>query len=198
MLLLIDVINDLEWPDGDKLLEFARPMSHAIRDLKQCATEAGIPTVSVNDNFGQWRSDARLLIKHCLEDDVRGREIVQLVQPDDDDYFVLKPKHSGFFSTNLDILLDYPGAKALILTGVAGDICVLFTANDAYMRDFQLVVPCACIASNTDETNRNALNLMNRVLKADTRPSTELDLQRQSETVSEPAAQIKTPEFAYS
>lgn len=199
VLLLIDVINDLEWPDADKLLPFALPMAQRIRDLKERVTQANIPTIYVNDNFGQWRSDTRALIKHCLEDDVRGQPIVELLQPDKDDYFVLKPKHSGFFSTNLDILLDYLGAKTLILTGMAGDICVLFTANDAYMRDFQIFVPRDCMASNTREANENALSLMNRVLKADIRPSSELDLNDlKHQAEDEDASKIKSdsPEMA--
>lgn len=198
VLILIDVINDLEWPEADQLLEFARPMAKQIHDLKRRAAQAQIPTIYVNDNFGQWRSDARSLLKHCLDDEVRGREIVELLQPDKNDYFVLKPKHSGFFSTNLDILLDYLNAKTLILTGVAGDICVLFTANDAYMRDFQLFVPSDCIASNTQDANRNALDLMQRVLKADIRPSTELDLnalQHQAKTAVQPDIQSETPQM---
>ena len=107
---------------------------------------------------------------------MRGRPLVELLRPEEDDYFVLKPKHSGFFSTTLDILLEYLGVKTLILTGIAANICVLFTANDAYMRDFRLVVPADCVASNTEEENRHALEQMSKVLKADIRPSTELDL----------------------
>ena len=89
-----------------------------------------------------------------MKDGVRGRALVEALVPEPDDYFVLKPKHSGFFSTTLDILLEYLGVKTVILTGVAGNICVLFTANDAYMRDFSLVVPRDCVASNTEEENR--------------------------------------------
>src|SRR5205814_7709645 len=119
-------------------------------------------------------SDFNKILEHCLED-VRGRPIVELLRPDEDDYFVLKPKHSGLFSTTLDTLLDYLQAKTLILTGVAANICELFTANDAYMRDFNLVIPSDCVASNREEENEHALDLMKSVLKADIRPSTELD-----------------------
>jgi nicotinamidase-related amidase len=89
----------------------------------------------------------------------------------------LKPKHSGFFATTLDILRDYLDVSTLVLTGIAGNICVLFTANDAYMRDFALVVPCDCVASNTEDENRNSLEQMRRFLKADIRPSMDVDLQ---------------------
>jgi len=102
---------------------------------------------------------------------VRGRPIAELLRPREEDYFVLKPKHSGFFSTGLDTLLKYLGAQALIITGVATNNCVLFTANDAYMRDFELAIPSDCVAANTDEDNRYALEQMRSVLKADIRPS---------------------------
>ena len=97
--------------------------------------------------------------------------------PDEHDYFVLKPKHSAFYSTTLDTLLDYLGARTLILTGVAGNICILFSANDGYMRDFNLVVPADCVASNFPRDNKQALALMREVLKADITPSTRLDLE---------------------
>ena len=99
-----------------------------------------------------------------------------LLRPHENDYFLLKPKHSGFYSTCLDILLDYLQVKTVILTGIAGNICVLFTANDAYLRDFKLLVPADCVCSNTEKENRDALAQMQKVLKADIRPSTELDL----------------------
>ncbi len=173
-LLLIDVINDLEFPEGDQLLRHALPMARQIADLKRRAKGEGVPVVYVNDNFGRWRSDFSAQVGHCLGDGVRGKPVVELLRPDEDDYFVLKPKHSGFFSTTLDTLLEYLGAKAVVLTGMAANICVLFTANDAYMRDLHLAVPSDCVASNTEEENRYALDQMRKVLKADTRPSTEL------------------------
>ena len=197
-LLLIDVINDLEFPEGEQLLQYALPMARCIAALKQRAAEKGIPTVYVNDNFGRWQSDFSRVIEHCLEDDVRGKPMVEMLCPGEDDYFVLKPKHSGFFSTNLDILLDYLQAKTLILTGVAGNICVLFTANDAYMRDFNIVVPSDCIASNTAGQNEHALDLMKEVLKADVRPSTQLDLDalKQKPVEDKPIPQPQGQQFA--
>jgi nicotinamidase-related amidase len=173
-LLLIDVINDMDFPGADQLLRQAVPMATQIAALKWRAKQAEVPVVYVNDNFGKWRSDLNAQVQHCLADDVPGRPIVELLRPDDDDYFVLKPKHSGFYSTTLDILLDYLEVKAVVLTGVAANICVLFTANDAYMRDLHVVVPKDCVASNSEEENVYALAQMERILKADIRPSCEL------------------------
>src|SRR6266567_8916362 len=161
-LLLLDVINDLEWEGGERLFEHVMPMARNLAALKKRAKRAGIPAIYVNDNYGKWQSDFNKLVQHCLEAECRGRPLVELLRPEQEDYFVLKPKHSGFFSTTLDILLDYLQVKALILTGVAANICVLFTANDAYMRDFHLFVPSDAVASNTEEENRHALALMQK------------------------------------
>jgi nicotinamidase-related amidase len=175
-LLLIDVINDLEFDGGEALLTQALPMAAHIAELKRRAKHAGIPAVYVNDNFGRWQSDFARLLAHCLDDGVRGQPLAEQLQPAPEDYFVLKPKHSGFYATTLEILLRYLKVTTVILTGLTGDNCVLFTANDAYMRDLHLVVPADCVASIHPDENRHALTHMQRVLKADIRPSTALDL----------------------
>jgi nicotinamidase-related amidase len=176
-LLLIDVINDFDFPEGDQLLRLALPVGKNIARLKRDAKAAGIPAIYVNDNFGRWRSDFKTIVTHCREEGC-GKEFVELLLPDEDDYFVLKPKHSGFYSTSLSLLLTHLTAKNLIVTGIAGNNCVLVTANDAYMRDFKLFVPADCVVSNTDEENQAALKQMQNILKADIRISTELDLQK--------------------
>lgn len=175
-LLLIDVINDLEFEGAEALAQAALPMAQRIAELKRRAEAKDIPVIYINDNFGRWRSDFRNLVRHCLEDGVRGEEIARLLRPDDNDYFVLKPKHSAFYATTLDTLLRYIGARTLIMVGMAGNICILFSANDAYMRDFNIIVPSDCIASNTPEDNAYALRQMRDLLKTDITPSTELDL----------------------
>jgi nicotinamidase-related amidase len=176
-LVLIDVINDLEFDQGEKLLASALPMASALTTLKRRAKASGIPAIYANDNFGRWRSDFPKLVEYCLEKHVRGRPVVAQLAPEEDDYFVLKPKHSAFFQTNLEILLKYLGVTTLILTGMAGDICVLFSANDAYMRDFRIIVPSDCTASEDVEQNRQILLLMQRVLKAQVWPSTQLEFE---------------------
>ncbi|HEX8178106.1 MAG TPA: isochorismatase family cysteine hydrolase [Pyrinomonadaceae bacterium] len=200
-LVLIDVINDLEFNSGPELLKQALPMAKRLAAFKRRAKAAGVPIIYVNDNFGRWQSDFKKLLDHCLAEGVCGKPLAELLAPDEDDYFVLKPKHSGFFSTTLDILLEYLSVKTLILTGLTGDICVLFTANDAYMRDFHLVIPADCVASTDPEENKHALAHMERVLKADTRPSTELDfaeLARQAQQEPEPNPEPQAQQFAES
>lgn len=176
-LVLIDVISDLDFPGGDELLVQALPMAHAIERLRRRAKQAGIPVVYVNDNYGRWQSDFARLVEHAARPESRGRAMVELLRPEPDDYFVLKPKHSGFYSTTLDTLLDYLGARTLILTGTATNMCVLFTASDAHMRDFFVVVPSDCVAAASAEQSRSAMELMGSVLGVDTTPSHDLDLE---------------------
>ena len=174
-LLLVDVINDMEFEGGDKLLENALPMAKRLAPFADLARQAGVPVIYVNDNFGKWRSDFRALLDHCTRDDVRGRPVAQLLTPGKSDYFVLKPKHSAFFSTTLDTLLEYLHTRTLIIAGLTTDLCVLMTASDAHMRDLHLVVPEDCCASANPESHAMALELMRRNLDADTSPSSAID-----------------------
>lgn len=174
-LLLIDVINDLDFPEAYKLLRYAKPAARRIQALKKRATRAGVPVIYVNDNFGRWRSDFREQVRHCLEDGLPGAAVASLLLPAQEDYFVMKPKHSGFFSTSLDLLLQHLGARMLVLAGFATDLCVLYTANDAYMRDFQLIIARDCVAAETEAANAHALDHMKRQLRAVIRDSRRID-----------------------
>jgi nicotinamidase-related amidase len=177
-LLILDVVNDLEFEGGAPMLPRAIRMGRRIAALKARASAAGVPVVYVNDNFGRWRSDFRRIVAHCLDDDVRGKQIVELLVPDEADYFVLKPKHSGFFNTTLDLLLEYLQVETLVITGMATDACVLFTAADAYMRDLAVIIPSDCVTALTVPAHRQALAHMRRVLKADVVSSRAIDFAR--------------------
>jgi len=177
-LILIDVVNDLEWPGAEEMFPRAMEMGKRISDLKARATRHRIPTIYVNDNFGRWKSDFRAQIARCLQPNVRGRPLVELLRPSEDDYFVLKPMHSGFFGTTLELLLRHLEARTLVLAGIAANNCVLFTANDAYMRDYKLFIPSDCVVSNTEEENAYALKQMKEILKATVLPAAALDFEK--------------------
>ncbi len=153
-------------------------MTRKIGRLKERARAAGVPVIYVNDNFGRWRSDFRAQIDFCLAQNHVVARWCGACQPEDEDYFVVKPKHSGFFATTLKTLLRYLGVHRLIIVGIAGIFCVLFTANDAYMRDYELTIPADCVISNTKGENRQALQLMRDYLKADIRSSVKIKFPR--------------------
>jgi nicotinamidase-related amidase len=173
-LLLIDVVNDLAFPGSEALVAQAEPMAARLAAFTRRARAAGVPTVYVNDNFGQWRSDFRKTVAHCTARTSKGRRVSLRLRPTRDDFFVLKPKHSGFYDTTLATLLDDLKIRRVIVTGIAGNICVLFTANDAYMRGLKIFAPADCIVSNTVEDNDAALRQIELVLKGNVTPSTQV------------------------
>ena len=175
-LVIIDMINDLEFPEGEQLRSAAIEAADRILELKRRARTAGVPVIYANDNFGRWRSDFRDAVDHTLHDGVRGQPLAERLAPEGKDYFVLKPKHSAFFSTTLETLLAYLGTRRLILTGLTTDICVMFTAMDAYVRDFGISIPADCVVAPEKEAHEQALVYMERVLRADTTPSADIDL----------------------
>lgn len=173
-LLILDMLNDLSFPEGHDLLQQTLPILKSLKELRGRCRRLQIPVIYCNDNFGRWQSDQETLVEHCLAQDSRGRPLAEALSPGARDYFVLKPRHSGFYSTTLEPLLESLRVKRLIVTGIAGDICVLFTAHDAHMRGFDLHVPRDCVASNTLERTRRALQHLHQALHVDTAPWREI------------------------
>lgn len=176
-LLLIDVINAFEFSGAARLLRFARPAARRIAALRARCHAAGLATIYVNDNFGRWTSDFRATIERCGRHRARG-SIARLLRPESRDYFVLKPRHSGFFLTPLELLLRDLRVRRLILTGFASDMCVLHTAVDAHMRNFRLTVVSDCVAAESAAINRFALREMERTLGARVVPSRRMQIDR--------------------
>jgi nicotinamidase-related amidase len=179
-LLLIDVLNGLRFEGSEAFAPRANAVCRRISALKAAATRHRIPSIYVNDNVGRWRSNVVEVIADSTKDDAAGHTLSRLLVPSPDDYVVLKPKHSGFYSTPLDTLLTYLGPRRLVLTGLTTERCLLFTANDAFLRDYELFVPSDCTAAIDEGDHAAALRILERVLQADTTPSHELDLHRLS------------------
>ena len=175
-LLLIDVINHFEYPDSDKLLAEALPIAPRIAELKRRARAAALPVIYVNDNFGQWRSDASKVLAYCLRPEAPSASFVDQLRPEDEDYFILKPMHSGFYQTPLELLLKHLGVTTLILSGIATNSCIQYTAHDAKMRNFQIFVPPDCSAARTREEHDQAIRHMQSMASANITPSHQLDL----------------------
>ncbi len=175
-LILVDLINHFEFSDGAKLLRQALPIAPSIVRLKRRAKNAGIPVIYVNDNFGQWRSNSSKLLEYCLRAEAAGKEFVHEIQPDPDDYFVLKPMHSAFYQTPLDTLLRFFGATTIILCGLATNSCVVCTAHDANMRELRIFIPSDCCAARTRREHQQALEHVGAMADARVMVSTALRL----------------------
>jgi len=156
-LIILDMISDWRFPDADALLRRTARVAPTIARLKERCTQAGIPVIYANDNSGQWRSDFKFVVRQSLEGLGKGAAITRQLEPGPDDFFVLKPKHSAFMATPLELLLDHLKTRRLLLTGVAADQCIVATAADARMRDFEVVVPSDAVAAQTAARERRAL-----------------------------------------
>jgi nicotinamidase-related amidase len=173
-LLVLDMFSDFDFPDGPQVLRAARRIAPRIRRLCERARAAGIAILYVNDNQGKWRSDMPGLVRACGAAGAKGREIAATLTPHPEDYFILKPRHSAFYATPLETLLQHFRTRRLVLTGVSSHQCVLFTANDAHVRSLELVVPRDCIAAPSPGDTRFAVKYFESVLNADVRPSAAL------------------------
>jgi nicotinamidase-related amidase len=177
-LLLVDVLNDLDFPGNAALLKAAPTLATNISRLKNRCRENKIPVVYVNDNRDKWRSDLPVILSHSLRLDSPGRRMVEKLIPDSADYIVLKPKHSAFFATPLDTLISYLKTKTVILTGLTTSSCILMTAGELYVRDLNVFVPSDCVAALRKTDHRKALDLMRTSFQADTTPSKNLNLNK--------------------
>jgi nicotinamidase-related amidase len=179
-LLIVDMISRWDFPDAAPLLRQAAPIAPRIATLKKRCAAAGVPVIYANDNRGHWRSDFRHVVHAALDQSGSGAEIARLLEPSEEDYFVLKPLHSAFFATPLEILLEVLRTRRLIVAGVSSDQCVLQTAADARMRKFDVVVPADCIATQTAARNRRVLAYFGEVLSVPTPSARSLRLERGS------------------
>jgi nicotinamidase-related amidase len=177
VLLLVDVINDLDFPNNEYLVKTATDLGKRILHLKRRCMRAGIPTIYVNDNKGRWRSDIREVVNSSQRRTAPGRNLVRLLAPGAKDYVVLKPKHSIFYATPLDLILQSAGAHTVILAGLTTNACVLISAAEIYMRGLRLVVPRDCVEALSPELQKVALKTLSDNFQAQISPAASLKLQ---------------------
>lgn len=172
VLVLIDYINPLNFPGAEKLARPALVAARATARLRDTLEAQKVAVVYANDNYGIWQSDFQSLVAQCCaRDDISG-EIARLLAPRPRDVTLLKPRHSAFYCSALELLLKEMGARDLILAGLATDMCVQMTAADAFLRGFEGVwVPSDCTAAETPQAKASSLKYMRDVLKCDVRSS---------------------------
>jgi nicotinamidase-related amidase len=149
-LLIVDVINDLAFPGGQKVLPWAERLVRPLLSIRAACRRAGAPVIYANDNFGLWRGAKQEIVARCVRSGVRGRDVSRRLRPGANDYFLVKPRHSAFFCTPLLPLLQDLGVQRLILAGMATNMCVLATAHDAKMHGYPIVVLSDCCAAESD------------------------------------------------
>jgi nicotinamidase-related amidase len=167
-LLILDMLSEYRFSNWQATLAAARRIAPRIARLKSRAHRAGAPVVYVNDMADRWQSDQKRFLRQCLAEGARGRDTARLLAPTRNDYFIFKPKHSGFYGTPLAELLQSGNVRQLVLTGTTSHQCVLFTAMDAYVRNYDLVTPADCLGAPTAAQTRHALFILKNALRART------------------------------
>jgi len=165
-LLALDLITDFDFPDGPAVRQALSRHAGSIRRLLDGARAQRVPIIYANDNLGSWRSDAPALIAHCTRPALAGAALVKLLCPADADAIILKPRHSAFFGTALEALLDDRSISTLLLVGISAESCVWMTACDAHTRGFGLVIPADTMAGASTRALRATLTGLKDVLGA--------------------------------
>ncbi len=164
-LLIVDFINPLDFDGGRELARGALEAARCTGNLRARLASEGVPVIYANDNYGLWQSNFRAMVTHCLDLPGAVGEMTALIAPGPQDIAILKPRHSAFYGTPLDLLLRQMRVRKLIITGLATDICVQMTAMDAYLRAHPTWVPRDCCAAEDEPSHKQALAYMQAVLK---------------------------------
>lgn len=164
-LLVIDMINDYDHADGEALKANARRVVPVIADLVERAQDEDALVIYVNDNHGMWRADRRELVDAMCR--TGARDLIDPVLLAEDAPFVFKARHSIFFGSALAYLLDVERIGRLVLTGQVTEQCILYSALDAYIRHFDVVVPRDAVAEIDPRLADAALEMMERNMRAE-------------------------------
>jgi nicotinamidase-related amidase len=173
-LLVIDMLNTYEHEDADLLAKSVAEVAPQIRVLIDRARDEQVPVIYVNDNYGDWNTSADELSRRALKG--RRPDLVEPVVPIGDSAFVVKARHSAFYATLLEYLLESEGIGRIVLSGQVTEQCILYTALDAYVRHFAVAVPSDAVAHIHEHLARAALEMMERNMRADVATAGEVKL----------------------
>lgn len=181
-MLILDLISDFRYPDAEKILPTARRIAKVIAPLKERARRAGVPVIYVNDTRGHWESDQSKFLNQCLGGSKAAAEIVNLLMPSSEDYFLFKPRHSAFFATSLPELLEQLKISSLLITGLTTHQCVLFTAVDAHVRRYEMIVASDGVGSARSAETRHGLYVLEHATNARVLPASKIRFPRKLAT----------------
>jgi nicotinamidase-related amidase len=170
-LLIVDMLSAYDHEDAEQLVESAARAVPVIAELRSRAQDAGVRVIYVNDNYGDWNSSASELADRARGG--RHPELVEPLLPVGGDSFVIKLRHSVFYGTPLEHLIRDQGIERLILAGQVTEQCILYSAAEAYFRDFEVVVPRDAVAHLDDELGEAALRMIASNMAGEVGPAAE-------------------------
>lgn len=169
-MLVIDVFNDYRHRDAEQLGENVAPIIDPLTGLIAAAHHHDdVDLIYVNDNRGDFTADHQTIISAAL--DGNRPDLVEPLLPPPSCRILTKVRHSVFYSTALDYLLNRLETRRLVLTGQVTEQCILYSALDGYLRHYDVVVPPDAVAHIDEELGAAALKMMQRNMRAELLPA---------------------------
>jgi nicotinamidase-related amidase len=173
-LVVVDMLNTYEHDDADALTRSVREVLPNIASLIDRARSSDVKVIYVNDNYGAWNQGRSELVKRASAGP--HGDLIEPIVPDDETAFVVKARHSIFFETPLEYLLRTSETERIVLVGQVTEQCILYSALDAYIRHFTVVVPPDAVAAIHPELHDAALEMMRINMDAELTPSADVRL----------------------
>jgi nicotinamidase-related amidase len=172
-LIVIDMLNDYEHEDADALatsVEEKLPQIVALRDA--AGEREDVMLVYVNDNHDAWDSERDDLVERARKG--KRPDLVEPIAPVGRVSFFPKGRHSIYYQTAVDHLLKVEAVERVILVGQVTEQCILYSALDAYLRGYEVIVPPDAVAHIDEEFAHAALGMMERNMHADLVPAADV------------------------
>ena len=165
-LVILDVVSTYDFPSGDRLMRAMKTCTPHIAAAAARARRAKVPVIYVNDGVGHWRSDFPGVFATCCQHSPEVRKLLEPLRPGDEDFVILKPRHSAFYGTPLEALLENLRVSTLMICGVSAESCVLATVCDAHTHGFRMIVPGDSIAGADPRAVRRTLQAIGDAFRA--------------------------------
>jgi nicotinamidase-related amidase len=162
---IADMLNTYDHDDAESLAESVKEQLPSIVELRDRASEAGALVIYVNDNHDAWEAGRQELVEKALGGE--HPELVEPIAPRDPVPFIPKGRHSAFYQTALDHLLRSGEVERLVLSGQVTEQCILYSALDAYIRGYEMVVPPDAVAHIEPDLAQAALRMMKANMHAE-------------------------------
>jgi nicotinamidase-related amidase len=164
--LVVDMLNSYQHADAEHLIPNVEKIIDPLADLIRRARESDdVDLVYVNDNYGDFTAQFADIVRSACEG--KRPDLVEPIRPTEKSRQLTKVRHSAFYASPVAYLLRRLGTERLILTGQVTEQCILYSALDAYVRHFQVVVPTDAVAGIDDELCSAALKMMERNMDAE-------------------------------
>src|SRR3954453_17739532 len=157
-LIVVDMVQTYDFEAAERLVANVERIVEPLTQLIGRAKREADHLIYVNDNFGDWHSERQRLVEEALSGE--HAKLVEAIQPDDDATFIVKARHSIFYGTPLDYMLDMEGIEEIVLAGQGTEQCILYSALDAHVRSRPTVIPRDCVAHIEPALAKAALKMM--------------------------------------